>query len=296
MIVEGAHTCLCVTDAGGIETEATSVCGDEVVSIPVEQAPTLDDNDQIRYVLHDGRPGTLGNILASNPQAIFQFLPGMQLGYTYYVTPVAGNGDENGFINLDEGCLSLGRSVPITFYAQPTATINALGPTTLSCTNPILILTAASSMIQGPASYQWETNDGSIISATDEITAEVNAAGQYALIVTTDQGGCTDTTTINIQASLDFPRINIALPDTIDCNRTTVEINASASNQGTDYLYSWQGPSILTASDLAIVEVDQGGIYTLSLTKISSNCTSTQTLEDTAEPIAHRVRVRGAGP
>ncbi|MGB0930397.1 MAG: gliding motility-associated C-terminal domain-containing protein, partial [Chitinophagales bacterium] len=115
--------CNCTTNAGILPLETIESCGfDATVSVTTAN-PTLDSNDILVYVLHDGTSPL--NILMSNTDGQFAFDDAI-LDYetTYFITALAGNDDNgDGLPDSEHACYETSNDTPIVFYGQPTATV-----------------------------------------------------------------------------------------------------------------------------------------------------------------------------
>ena len=123
--VNGTHECICTTDAGTMNLTTVNACEDETaIAVFNSGSNTINTGDVFQYVLHDNAGATLGNEIERSTNPEFTFLPGMVLGTTYYISPIAG--PDNGSGNADENhlCFSIGAGTPVVFYELPTASIS----------------------------------------------------------------------------------------------------------------------------------------------------------------------------
>ncbi|MEM9921491.1 MAG: hypothetical protein AAF990_25540, partial [Bacteroidota bacterium] len=150
---QGTHSCPCLSEAGTLQNASLDLCEDEAVSFSHNGDFYLDGNDLLRYVLHDQPTPTLGNILAVSDQPLFNHFPALAFETTYYVSAVVANND--GFDNIEwsDQCLSLSPSMPLRFYARPSAGISA--PSAVCLGDP-----ATLSFQLEPGSYNLSYTDG----------------------------------------------------------------------------------------------------------------------------------------
>ncbi|MBK8564581.1 MAG: gliding motility-associated C-terminal domain-containing protein [Saprospiraceae bacterium] len=143
----------------------------------------------------------------------------------------------------------------------------------------------------GPGiTYSW---DGpSIIGGANSPIATVNADGTYTLNVSFDTGSgtCTDSKSITVLPDPNVVNAIIALPGSLNCSQTAVTLDASASSSGGTISYLWEpAANLIAGQGTPIAEVDEPGLYTLTVTNSISGCTATTTAfvdEDTALPTA----------
>ncbi|MEM9821525.1 MAG: gliding motility-associated C-terminal domain-containing protein [Bacteroidota bacterium] len=71
--------------------------------------------------------------------------------------------------------------------------------------------------------------------------------------------------------------ISFASTSTLTCNNNVVTIDASASTSGSNITYQWSGNGIIGNANGPVVQVNQGGIFTLTLS--NGNCSNAQSIE-----------------
>ncbi len=141
-IISGFKDCKCKgTIAGNIITDLQNVCVDSLGNGFVNAIYTgynLDANDTYHFVLTDVfTSGTIGTVLSQNKSGIFNFLPGMQFGKTYFIAAVIGDSLNNGYVKLGNNiCLKV-VGKPVVFTKIPTIIINA--PAIVECVRNIQI-------------------------------------------------------------------------------------------------------------------------------------------------------------
>lgn len=115
----GIVECPCITHAGNINTTPINTCVEAPVTIIPPTDAVLDANDVLNYRLEGGGL----SILFPSPTITFDgnlFVPES----TYILSPIAGNDDGEGFVDLQDPCtVQSSSSVPITWHALPTASI-----------------------------------------------------------------------------------------------------------------------------------------------------------------------------
>lgn len=125
LAINGFSNCFCLTYAGDMDLDPITGCiGDSAVAIFLG-FEELEVEDTLVFVLHTNPDDTLGTILDVQAQPVFVFQPGvMTIGTTYYISPVAGNNNGMGGVNLNDPCLSVTPGTPIVWQEAPTATIS----------------------------------------------------------------------------------------------------------------------------------------------------------------------------
>ncbi len=284
--INGSYDCGCETLAGTLVSTPLTLCGDQSITI-AHGGNVLDQDDILRFILHDGDATNIGNVLLSQVAPTFQYDPVLVYGTTYYIVAVAGN-DNGGEVNLLDGCLSQSNAVPVVFYDSPTALIISDLGTQVTCQTPNLILSATFSQPVGGVDFLWSTiGMGNIIGPLDQPVVDINAAGTYQVLVTDQISGCTDTDQMVIGEDAGVPDILVADPAIFTCKDTLIPLDGSGSSSGSPYLVEWLGGNIDGSSDLNPL-VNAPGIYTLMITNQSNGCTVTEVvtvLPDTIGPL-----------
>ncbi|GJM34083.1 MAG: hypothetical protein DHS20C18_30840 [Saprospiraceae bacterium] len=185
-------------------------------------------------------------------------------------------------------CTSFPDSVLVSGDNQaPTAMIAGLDTLELTCQLDTVMIDATASLApSGEAlSYQWIVmgNGHLFENLTDSIVFS-DAAGEYRLIVTDGQNGCTDTLDFILQANDDFPLINYLPPNDFTCELNSVTIDASGSDQGPNYLIQWldENDTVLLEDSLQLT-VTAPGDYTLLIRDLINGCTSTEEIRVAAD-------------
>ncbi len=121
--------CLCVTDAGQINTTNTfSACVGASITVPPATQTNLESDDILRYILFSNPADTLGSIVATSATPSFAFNPAtMQTGVTYYLAAIAGN-NLNDNVDLSDPCLDISNAVEVVWQPLPTVVFSVADP------------------------------------------------------------------------------------------------------------------------------------------------------------------------
>lgn len=175
--------------------------------------------------------------------------------------------------NLLNGCTSTDPMVVTTDFEAPQA--NG-GPTfQLTCTQALYTLQAVAPV--GPnITYEWTTIGGSFVSATNILNPTVNGAGEYFLLVTNTNNGCTSSPTVQITQAADFP---IAVANTapqLTCAVTELTLSGAGSNNGVGYGITWstQDGNIVSGANTLNPVIDAPGTYTITVRNMVNLCQS----------------------
>ncbi len=276
----GEYYLTSVTDNTGTIGEAD--CHPSIISIGGANAPqiqiatpsVIDCNNTSLQLDASGSTGNgitfnwntgNGNLVSGNNTAT----PTVDQGGTYTLTVNDINGCSNSasvMVNMD--------TISPTVIIAPGDTIN--------CANTTINLDATGS---SAGNFQWNTQNGNIVSGANGPTPTINVAGQYELTLL-GNNGCTGMGSIIIIADTTSPIVDINTPDTINCITSTVILNASNSDVGN---YNWGSNTgqILTGGSTLTPTVNEPGFYWLNITS-SNGCEgadSVEVISDTVAPI-----------
>ncbi len=174
--------------------------------------------------------------------------------------------------NTQNGCAS---SQLVTITADQISPIaDPGGSQTLNCSQRVVILNGTQSSQGDMFSYNWSTEDGHFIGASNETIANVDSAGTYQLIVTNDLNGCSTDSTVTILKDFTIPDLLIPNDSTLTCRIPTIALTASSITTSTNF--SWQLPDgeTLPAEQIAATI---GGQYTATVTA-ANGCVNVDSL------------------
>jgi gliding motility-associated-like protein len=179
--------------------------------------------------------------------------------------------------NQDNGCT---RTATVTVNSNQNFPNVSAGPEyLLNCVNPTLQLNGSGS--SGPGFViQWTANPGNIVSGANTYSPTINQPGIYYVVVTNTANGCTAEDFVQIEANFDQPVASIAPPDIVNCYTPEVELDASASTDGPDIVYTWStaNGNIIGGQGTPNLTVNQGGTYNLLVSNVVSGCTATASM------------------
>ncbi len=189
--------------------------------------------------------------------------------------------------NLTNFCTSTDNVDVTANTIPPTANIAQAGQ--INCTQTTVTLNAAGS-VPSNVVYNWVSLNGNIISGNDSPNPVVSEAGDYTVIVTNPQNGCTDDATIVVTVNTAAPAAIAIVNGELNCITSQLVINGSnSSNTGN---FSWtaaQGGNIVSGANTLTPTVNKPGLYTLQVTNPANNCSasaSVQVTENIIPPVA----------
>ena len=204
--------------------------------------------------------------------------------------------DSNPNVNVDglyevvvtgeNGCTSassvqvIDQQVPPIIFVDPTQT--------LVCGQNQITISGGSD--ENNTSFSWTTLGGSIISATDGSSIMVNAQGTYILSVTDNDTGCEETAEVIVNQDNNTPIADIsAIQNILDCNVSTITLNAEGSDYGNGFEFVWgnEGGNDLSNEPSLQPSITAAGTYSITVTNVDNQCTSIASIsieEDVSTP------------
>lgn len=202
--------------------------------------------------------------------------------------------DQPGLYELEvtnnmNGCTAVVQTLVDSDFAIPQ--VDAGPASVITCADTLITLSGSGNGGGAVLSYLWTTTDGSILSGADSPNAVVDAGGDYQLLVTNTENGCSNTSLVSIAEDLAFPVADPGPEGLLNCYDPDIQLNGSGSSAGSMFSYSWttQDGNILNGETSLSPQVDQPGTYELTVVNTVNQCLSTaavQVLQDVAEPQA----------
>lgn len=189
--------------------------------------------------------------------------------------------------DLTNHCTSTA-SVGVTSNTTPPVAVIA-SPAEINCTVTQVTLNALGSMPSNVV-YSWNSLNGNIISGNSSATPVVSEAGDYTVIVTNPQNGCTDDATIVVNVNTAAPAAIAIVNGELNCVTSQLTINATNSSNTGNFVWSTSmGGNIVSGGTTLTPVVNEPGLYTLVVTNPANNCSaaaSVQVTENVIPPVA----------
>ncbi len=153
----------------------------------------------------------------------------------------------------------------------------------LTCAEPSTMLNAnQSTTLSGLIAYEWFDPNGTSISNTEAANAEIT--GDYELIITDTQNGCTNTATIFVAEDKVAPVVVVTNPEIINCYNNFVEVNyTSESGPITPTWVDEMGTVLSTEESYLATEI---GVVVLQAVSQTNGCTSTASIDIIEDKVA----------
>ncbi len=171
-------------------------------------------------------------------------------------------------------CVSLSDVVVSENLTIPAA--DAGSDASYDCSTSSIILDGSNSDSGPDFTYQWLTDDGEILGASDGIEVEVGSPGTYLLEVTHIGSGCVSSDEVVVVDNSVNPTVEVDPIGALDCNTELMSLDASASSGAGELSYSWttSDGQIIGATDGSSIDLSLPGTYTVAITDNSNDCVS----------------------
>ncbi|MBV6439838.1 MAG: hypothetical protein DYG98_22130 [Haliscomenobacteraceae bacterium CHB4] len=176
--------------------------------------------------------------------------------------------------NTVNGCTSTDDVVVLADQVEPDAAIAQ--PDILTCVVEEINLDATASSTGSNFEYEWTTTGGNIVNQSNPLEPLVNEPGNYFLLVTNTDNGCTQTASIEVAQDILNPTASAGGDGLLTCAVTSLQLDGSASSQNGNYFYQWttSNGQILVGANGLNPTVVSGGTYTLVVVNEDNGCTS----------------------
>lgn len=295
--INGTFNCNCATNAGTMVTAPATFCAGQPATADWNNDASLDADDGLQYILHSDAGATLGTVYATNGQPLFNLIPPLQTGVTYYISAIAGNSIA-GTVDLTDPCLNITFGTPVQWRPLPTASLS--GDTSYCAGGNATLYFTGTGMYPLQITYTSGGGTPSTVSVpgpqTVVLPVSPTTTTMYLLVSVSDgmQPVCTvilnDPATVSI---IPDPVADAGQDQSIGCVSSAVTLGGPATSTGAGVLYEWsyQGAVVGTSKQLPATNA---GTYNLLVTN-AGGCTAidavTVTIDQT-EPMAHVINVR----
>ncbi|MEM9819739.1 MAG: hypothetical protein AAF985_01650, partial [Bacteroidota bacterium] len=182
-------------------------------------------------------------------------------------------------VTASNGCTAITDTEVFSDFEVPDLMVLAMD--SLDCVTPSVELVLQSSVQN--LQYNWEGPGGYGSTTANPM---VSMAGAYSVTITAGNA-CTNTAVVNVFQDGALPDLEI-LGENLDC--TVSSVNLQAQSSVTDLTYNWTGPMAFS-SNLANPQIDQAGIYSLTVTA-ANGCQAIDQitiLQDTQQPLINLI-------
>lgn len=249
-----------VTGTNGCSAPAAIVTVNTNTTVPTQTAiPSQSLTCSSSSLNIVGNPGTgvlyswlgTGIVGPANTQSVNVVLPG---NYTLVVTSTANS------------CTSAAIAAVGTDTTPPTAL--GSGSVSITCSTPSVQMIGSAN--PSSCTVVWT---GGVCAGANSYTASACAPGQYSMTVTNPANGCASAAAVfTVVPNASIPTATLVNTNTITCLNTSAQVVATTTSS--PVTYTWSGPGIVSGSNTGTINVNMGGVYTLTLTSLLNGCTS----------------------
>jgi len=168
-----------------------------------------------------------------------------------------------------------------------------VGDTELNCSNRTITLNGQGSSSGNDITYEWLTQNGSIVSANTISSINVDGPGTYQLTVKNTATGCEATDEITVTQTSKAPELSVVQNAEINCDNPTVTLQASLEDMNDNISIQWQSPTgnILEGQSTLAPIINEPGVYYLGVFDRSSSCSSSDSVTVTKSEDAFSVNI-----
>ncbi|MBK7667436.1 MAG: gliding motility-associated C-terminal domain-containing protein [Sphingobacteriaceae bacterium] len=279
---------------GGVNSQTTTGSGAGTYSVIVQNPVNGCSTSSVVSASTNTTPPTPAitapsTITCSNP-TITLTSPTGGVTYTWSGPGIVGSAN-NSTVNVNQvgtyslsvtsavnGCTnSISASVGNNTIAPTTTPI---GTQTITCATPSVQLIGSAN--PSSCTVVWT---GGVCAGATSYTASACAAGNYTYIATNPANGCQSAAQVaTVVPNAGVPTATLSNTGTITCLTTSVQVVGTTTTSPATY--TWSGPGIVGVANTPTINVNQGGVYTLTLTNTLNGCTSVVTNSITADNAA----------
>lgn len=254
-------------------------CSNTAVTVVTQNTTPPSDTARVSGELTCSQTEVQISMTTNASNATFQWLGPNGFTSNQRVDTIALPGDYIGIVtNTVNGCKSRDTITVVQNITTPGASASVSGP--ITCTNPTVQLLGSPA---GSYAYAWTGPDNFNSSLQNPM---VNADGTYTLIVTANSNGCSASSTVVVLQNTTLPIASIAPPGNLNCNNTTIQLDATASSQGAEFSYLWTTPDgvIVSGGTTLTPVVSAAGTYNLLVTNTTNGCVAMVSTTVTQHP------------
>ncbi|RMG83739.1 MAG: hypothetical protein D6714_09230 [Bacteroidetes bacterium] len=181
--------------------------------------------------------------------------------------------------NVDNGCTSTDNVIVNADMTPPDVAIAP--PANLTCKDEQVTVDGTASSSGPNFTYTWTTGNGHILSGADTPTPVVDQPGNYQLVITNTDNGCTEAGDVIVNQDLQAPTAEAGQNFTRNCWDAAQALDGNGSSTGSNFAYQWQTTNgeIVSGANTLTPSISAGGVYQLVVTNLDNGCTSMDQVE-----------------
>lgn len=190
--------------------------------------------------------------------------------------------------NTQNGCTSSDQAVVTEDFELPI--LQTTTPNTLTCNELSVDLNGTGSSTGAGFVTAWFDEQNNLVS--NQLLTQTSAAGEYTLIITNIDNGCTSSESIEVQVNQTPPEAVLQSSDLLTCIQLSANLNAAGSSEGPSIDYFWNtvnGGVIQPGGSPLSASVTSPGNYAFIVLDVDNGCADTavvEILQDLTPPVA----------
>ncbi|MEZ4984220.1 MAG: gliding motility-associated C-terminal domain-containing protein [Saprospiraceae bacterium] len=169
------------------------------------------------------------------------------------------------------GCRDTMRFEVTTDFQAPNLVLDT--PIPLDCIDTLRLLQPIVPSTPEGYAFEWQLEE---VAVGFEYALAASTPGVYTLVLTSLSNGCSRTESVTLDIAAMPPAVAIAPPLALDCTRTQVILDGSASEQGSAITYQWLSTDgqIVGNTTQSTTTAGSIGTYILEITNNENGCTA----------------------
>ncbi|MFN0214079.1 MAG: choice-of-anchor L domain-containing protein [Saprospiraceae bacterium] len=182
--------------------------------------------------------------------------------------------------NLSNGCTSVDQVIIVADDNDPIVALSQ--PAILNCLVTQTFINSTGSSVGNNFTYQW-TGPG-LQSSPTAFDATVNLPGNYTLVITNTDNGCTTEQSIPVTQNIQAPPADAGPDVLLNCYNPQLQIGGNNNPTGPNYTFNWIDPGgIISGWNTIHPTVAGGGTYIIIVTNTVNGCTTTDPMVVTTD-------------
>ncbi len=258
---------------GCTETFETEVIADDEAPIINAGDNFVIDCNQDQYFLN----GTI-DIDAPNASISWSTMNGNIVGANDILNPQISTGGTYilTVVNLSNGCDTEQEIIIDENIAAPEFILPQ--PDMLTCAIQEVSILAENFDANLELDFEWSHN-GQTLNGESDSSLDIDQPGEYTLLITNSETGCTSMQSISIGQNIELPMANAGFDQQLSCNVDLLTLDGAGS-VGSEFEYNWVTDNgvILTGENTLNPVIEASGEYTLIVTNNINGCSSESSL------------------
>lgn len=152
--------------------------------------------------------------------------------------------------------------------------LNPSGNKIIDCNTKSIKLEVKVTLGSNDYAYTWLDENKNIIVDSIKTSINVSKSGWYYAVVKDNVWDCVRTDSFLVLDKIIYPNVDIQASGEITCAKSTVDLNASGSDIGPNYIYQWSGACLAKPADDLTNSACKSGKYILEIKDIATGCIS----------------------